>query len=486
MPCVGAVMLALLLTVVLATGSNASAQAAPSTVPVLMLSDIHFDPFHDPAKFSQLQAAPVDSWTAILAGAPSPDQASQFESLQTTCGARGVDTPMALLQDSLAAAHAQQSSPLFITVSGDLLAHQFDCRFRALARKGTAADYTDFAEKTIAFLALRLRQSFPGTPVYFALGNNDSNCRDYREDTDSAFLRAAAESFAADAGNAANSASILQQFPQSGDYSVILPAPMKHARLIVLQDLFESRHYASCGGDKGDGPAREQIAWLRAQLTAARAAHEKVWVMGHIPPGVDAYATLTSLHEVCGAESPVLFLNSPALVDTLTSFPDVIRLALFAHTHMDEMRLLTSASGAAVAAKLVPSISPVDGNNPAFTLAEVDPGTAILKDYAVYAASNQTGIETVWNLEYRYSKAYGMPDFSSASVARLTSGMETDKAGTSPASRNYETFYFVGLSPDMMVAKSALMRLVWPSYACSLSHTDPAGYRACRCAGANP
>ena len=364
------------------------------------------------------------------------------------------------------------------------MAHQFDCRFYALAPNGTAAGYSAFAQKTIAFIALRLHQTFPGTPVYFALGNNDSNCKDYREDVDSGFLHAAAESFAADALNAANSAAIMSQFPHAGDYSVTLPAPIKNTRLIVLQDLFESRHYAGCNGNTSDGPAREQIAWLRAQLTAARAAQQNVWVMAHIPPGVDAYATVTSLHEVCGSHPPTLFLNSSDLANVLTSFPDVIRLALFAHTHMDELRLLRSSSGAAVAAKLVPSISPVDGNDPAFTVAEVDPRTAILKDYAVYAASNQTGIGTVWNMEYRYSTTYGLPDFSSASVARLSSALVADKAGASAESRNYEKFYFVGLSGDMMAAKSELMRLVWPPYACSLTNTNVADYRACRCPAA--
>ena len=468
----------------------------PPTDPVLMLSDIHFDPFHDPGKFSKLQAAGVDSWAAILGAAPSATQGAEFSNLQSTCGARGVDTPAALLEDSLHAAHAQQGSPLFVTVSGDLMAHEFECRFHTLAPGAATADYAAFAEKTIAFVALRLRQTFPGTPVYFALGNNDSECKDYRGDTGSAFLHAAAESFAADAANPANRARILKQFPQAGDYSVTLPAPMGNARLIVLQDVYQSRHYASCSGNTGEAPAQAQIAWLRGQLTAARAAHEPVWMMGHIPPGVDAYATLKSLHGGCSAQEPIMFLDNPALAETLTSFSDTIRLALFAHTHMDEIRLLrfgpdlkgsgVKGSGASVAAKLVPSISPVDGNNPAFTLAEVDPHSALLKDYAVYAASNQTGVDTAWNLEYRYSMAYHMPDFSSASVERLTSAMEADKAGTSVASRNYEAFYFVGLGRDMTTARSALMRLVWPGYSCSLNHSDAAGYRSCRCGTASP
>jgi sphingomyelin phosphodiesterase acid-like 3 len=451
-----------------------------------MLSDLHFDPFHDPAKFDRLQAAPVTEWAAVFDSSPSATQASSFASLQQTCGAKGVDTPIALLEDSLHAAHTRQPSPLFITISGDLMAHKFDCRFHTLAPKASASDLSAFAAKTIAFVALELHQTFPSVPAYFALGNNDSGCQDYREDASSPFLHAVAQSFADDVVNPANRAAILQQFPQLGDYSVSLPAPMHNARLIVLQDIFESKRYAGCSGQTSDASAEAQIAWLRAQLVAAQAAHEDVWVMAHIPPGIDAYTTITGLRDICGGQAPALFLNNTALADVLTEFPDTVRLALFAHTHMDELRLLRSDSGALVAAKLVPSISPVDGNNPAFTLGQVNASTAVLRDYTIYAASNQTGVGTTWSDEYTYSSTYRLPDFSAASLARLTSGFLADKDGSSAASRDYQRFYFVGLRGDSIAAKVAAMHLIWPVYACSLTQTHTAGFRACVCPASAP
>ena len=33
------------------------------------------------------------------------------------------------------------------------------------------------------------------------------------------------------------------------------------------------------------------MAWLDHKLAAAAQAHEKVWLMFHIPPGIDGYAT---------------------------------------------------------------------------------------------------------------------------------------------------------------------------------------------------
>src|SRR5580704_4131983 len=64
---------------------------------VVLLSDIHLDPFHDPAKFSQLNAAPAEQWSAILNSAPSATQAADYAALQKACKAKGIDTPAVLL-----------------------------------------------------------------------------------------------------------------------------------------------------------------------------------------------------------------------------------------------------------------------------------------------------------------------------------------------------------------------------------------------------
>jgi sphingomyelin phosphodiesterase acid-like 3 len=476
-------LLALLLIVTPPAQAQSPSHSA-TTVPVLLLSDIHLDPFHDPAKFSALLAAPATGWAVILYGPASPTQAEDFAHLQKTCGARGVDTPPTLLQSSLHAARKQQPHPLLVTISGDLLTHEFDCRFHTLAPQATDAEYSAFGSKTVAFVALQLRETFPRSPIYFALGNNDSGCNDYGEDIDSAFLRADAESFAAGVHSPANRAAILREFPHLGDYAVTLPAPIRHTRLIVLHDIFESNRYAKCSGTPSNDAAAEQIAWLRAQLNAARAAHVHVWVMAHIPPGIDAYSTFATHRDVCAGQPPVMFLASDALATTLAEFPDVIRLALFGHTHMDEFRVYTTPAGT-IPAKLVPSITPVNGNNPAFTLAEVDPATATLKDYTVYSANNQTGIDTAWAEEYRFSTTYHLPSLSGASLEKLTTSFVDDKSGTTEASHAYQQFFYVGDTGAAKTIKAAMnaaaMQIVWPAYACAITHADAASFRTCAC-----
>ncbi len=396
---------------------------------------------------------------------------------------RGVDSPWSLVVASLREAKQQLAAPLFATVSGDLLAHGFICKFRKLAPSATPAEASSFASKTVNFLAQQLHAAFPSAPVYLTLGNNDSGCGDYIESPDSAFLKAAGISFAADIPDPA-ARKALATFSRLGDYTVMLPAPMHNTRLIVLQNIFESAHYKGCSADPTAAPAAEQIEWLRKQLTDARAAGEQVWVMAHIPPGVDVYTTyhryLFAPGEACNVKQPQMYLSSPALGDTIAEFGDIVRLAIFAHTHMDEIKILNGPNGLAVPAKLVPSISPINGNDPSFMVAQVSPQTATLNDYEVYAASNAQG--TGWNREYRYSDVYHLPDFSASSVEQLTSHLIDDKTGEDETSRAYERYF---LSGGGTFAELGLQRL-WPEYSCSLRERDPAAFRRCMCPSSAP
>jgi len=484
-------LLALLLVGgVLYAGANvcgAQAQKA-ETVPVVMLSDIHFDPFHDPSKFEKLRAAPIVQWQKILAEPGSATQLADATKLANGCATRGVDTPWVLLESSLAAAHAHSPHPLFVTVSGDLLAHAFECRFQTLAHKASAEEQSAFASKTLDYVASELRRTFPATPIYMTLGNNDSGCGDYRDSPDSDFLKRAAESFSAELESPAAQKDLLRSFPANGDYSVALPKPIVRGRLIVLQNIFLAASHVGCDGKPDPASAAAQLEWLHSQLAAAHARKEQVWVMAHIPPGVNFYTTLSNKRDVCAGQSPVMFLKDEKLVDVLTDFASDIRLAIFAHTHMDEMRLLQTGNTVAkpdadaaikpawVAAKLVPSISPINGNNPSFTLADIDPKTATMKDYRVFSADNKTGIAAKWREGYQYSVAYQSTGFTPEEVARLMEKFGADKQGEAPDSQEYESNFMPGGG-----LKSLAIRLVWPQYVCSIRQNTVEGFRDCMC-----
>jgi sphingomyelin phosphodiesterase acid-like 3 len=466
-----------------AQARTGSALKSTSDVSALLVSDIHFEPFWDPGKVQQLATEPVRQWDAVLSAPPSPDQAARFAALQETCHARGADTSYSLLRSSLHAMQEHARNAKFVTVSGDLIAHAFSCKFGAVFPQAKPGDYRAFVLKTLDYVAGELRNSIPGVPVYVALGNNDSDCGDYRLDPQSDFLTGEGRSVTGHFP-AAKQNEALKTYAEGGYYSVSLPAPIRRARLIVLEDVFMSRKYETCGGKPDASAADEEIAWLRQQLAHARQENEAVWVMGHIPPGVDPFSTVAKRRDVCGGQKPEMFLSSATLPETLAEYGDVVRLGIFAHTHMDEMRFLKSeVDGTSAAAqqgvpiKLVPSISPIDGNNPSFTVASIDPSTAILKDYRIFAASDSSGIGASWEEEYDYAQSFHQASFSGRDVAQLMAGFETDRSGSTEPSQSYMRSYFVR---DV----SLEIKSFWPQYVCAFTHWTAESFRACTCSNA--
>jgi sphingomyelin phosphodiesterase acid-like 3 len=442
-----------------------------------MISDIHFEPFWDPGKAAQLASAPASGWTAILASAPSPDREARFSAIQQACRARGDDTSYPLFASSLGAMKANAAGARFVTVSGDLISHSFDCKFKTVFPNARPGDYHAFVEKTIEFVVRSLHSALPGAPVYASLGNNDSDCGDYQLDANSPFLDETGKMLTADVP-VSETKQARADFAIGGNFSVTLPAPFEHTRLLVLDDLFMSGRYRTCAGRDDASEATRQIAWLRSQLDRARQAKEKIWVMSHIPPGVDAYSTVMKGKNICAGQGPAMFLSSDDLPNALAPYGDVVSLAIFAHTHMDEMRLLISGNiehiERAVPVKLVPSISPIDGNDPSITIAQVDPRTATLVDYRVIAASNQTGIDTKWSEEYDYARAYSEPAFSATALATLIGELRADAGAKSPASQAYLRNYFVG-------NRSTELAPFWPIATCGLINMTANTFRACAC-----
>jgi len=447
-----------------------------------MVSDIHFEPFWDPDKAVQLANAPVARWKGILAAPDSPGRADKFEAVEQACQTRGEDTTYSLFDSSLRAMREHTAGARFITVSGDLMSHAFTCKFAAVFPKAAPGDYRAFAEKTVEFVVESLRGAFPGVPVFAALGNNDSGCGDYQIDANSEFLADLGKVMTADLRGPERERAT-QDFAAGGYYSAELPAPMEHTRMLVLDDLFMSRRYQTCAGQDDLAPAAAQIAWLQKQLDEARQHKERVWVLAHIPPGVDPYSTVTKGKNICKGNPPQMYLSSEALPEAIAEFGDVIKLAIFAHTHMDEMRLLEPAktdpakadtAELGVPVKMVSSISPIDGNNPSFTVATVDPEKGQLEDYRVFVASNQTGIDATWSEEYDFAKTYKEPSFSAPTLRDLIARFDADRGAQSSDSQDYIHNYGAG-------GTVKLLQLVWPQYVCALQNDEGDAFSSCVC-----
>ena len=165
-------------------------QPYPGTGMFLMLSDIHFDPYADPAIMEQLGAKPMAACQTPASGA-----FSKF----------GSDTNYPLLKSTLdhvvATAAENHIHYDYVIVTGDFLAHNFDTRYRQCVGGGDDA-YRKFAGDTISFVDGMIAKALPGVPVFAALGNNDSDRGDYAEPS-AAFLQSVGQGLEPRAGRPA-------------------------------------------------------------------------------------------------------------------------------------------------------------------------------------------------------------------------------------------------------------------------------------------
>jgi sphingomyelin phosphodiesterase acid-like 3 len=463
--------------------AQAGAARQPATVAAVMLSDLHFDPFHDPAKTPLLEAAPVEEWEGILNSPDSAAQEADFAAVQKACRAKEqMDAPYALLSSALTAAKAQAPDARFVMVSGDLLVHNLDCRYRAAmklprAKGDDQSASAAFAEKTTVFVMRQVERVFAGVPVYLALGNNDSRCNHDRLDVQDGYLKATGPALIDGlvGVSEAERKLALETYESAGYYGVRMAAPMQRTRLLVVDDIYMMSNFASCEGNKKDDRgAEEQIAWLTKELEGARQRGERVWVMGHLPPAVNPQSSMAKKADLCGSGGAAMFLKSDDLGNALASHADVVKLALFGHTHMDELHLLGSRE-AGVPVKVVASISPVDGNRPSFTVGKVAPASATLMDYTVYEASNGTGVGTTWAREYGFDESYHERSFTARSLGELIGRLRADTSGSGAESQAYQLHYFTGGGLEMGP--------YWPGYVCSLDHATAEGFKACVCGG---
>lgn len=450
---------------------DAQAKATAEAMPIVLLSDLHFDPLHDPAKVARLAATPVAEWQKILDEPASATQSKDFADVQLRCGAKGLDTDESLLNASLHAAKESAVNARFVTVSGDLVVHGFDCRYQHVMHSDTG--FAHFAEKTTIYVIERVKAEFARVPVYVALGNNDSSCGDYRMNLHDSYLKATSTAVLSGlrGTNAAELHKAREDYEAGGYFSVTLLA-LPGTRLLVIDDLFLSRNYMTCDGKKDEAAGASELKWLNEELATATKKGEKVWVMGHIPPGIDVYSTLAKFRNVCGGNDPEMFLSSDALGSLLAKYPKTIRLAIFGHTHSDEFRLING-----IPVKLVGSVSPVHGNSPSYTIAQVEPRTATLQDYSVFVAPDKTG-SGVWAREYRFDETFTSDSFSGPALQRTIAAFRADPNDTTPASQSYVRSFYPG-------AQSPLS-LVWSQATCAMGEFTAAGYRGCVCGAASP
>jgi hypothetical protein len=458
-------------------GTANSQQAAPAPAiagQVLVMSDLHFDPMADPSLIDQLATAEPEHWSTIL-------DSSSDRSL----GRYGRDSNWMLLRSALQHMAETLPKPAFVLISGDFLAHRFREEFDAAARDHSDPAYRVFVRKTMQFLGLQLEQNFPATPILPALGNNDEECGDYQLQPGGPFLADTLPILRRLVGSAGGPG-FDRDWQSYGSYT----ARVSGIRILSANTNFLSIHYRNACGSATDGdPGRATLAWLEAELAAAKEAQERVWLVYHIPPGIDGYATLR--RGACpGTMIPMWDQTyAGAFLALMKRYADTVTASFAGHTHMDDFRLIGDAEGRYGFALITPAVSPIFGQNPAFRTVTYDIAGGIL-DQTTYDLTNfpqattaAGGASPEWRAEYTFTRQWSLPRVDVPSLDQLYSTITDVPAERErwhmifPVSSAVYWTPFSGGSEQLAQAVRA--------FRCASGNVVPSDYRQCYCSGRN-
>ncbi|ESK95693.1 sphingomyelin phosphodiesterase [Moniliophthora roreri MCA 2997] len=296
------------------------------------------------------------------------------------------DTPVSLADSMLEAIDAL--NPKFLIFTGDVV----EGATWLVNQTSVTRDLEGFNSQLLA----KVR-----SPVYLALGNHDSA-------PVNAFARATSmtandSQWVFDTQSLGWSVWIGDEASQqvrhhSGSYSSVVPGTNLRILSVNTQYWYKQNFWLYDSDDFQPDP-NGVLSFIAEQLQLAEQASQKVWVIGHIPPGKeDTVEDQSNYYD-----------------QILQRYKDTIAGHFFGHSHRDEFRIAYSnysnptAENAISALSVGPALTPTSGN-PAFKVYDVDPDTFGLVDMRVVFTNTsdpQFQSQPVWRQLYSAREIYG-------------------------------------------------------------------------------
>ena len=444
---------------------------APATEATFVaISDVHLDPFIGTDADAHLLVSDVSEWPAIYADVSIP------------VATYGSDANVPLLDAMLGDAADRVPSPDFVVYPGDSVVHRLADRVHAVDPGAGQDRITDMAVKITTFLARRLSDTFPDVPVLLALGNTDAGCGDYRVEPGGSYLARTVPVLRALVGADRLEPDAEATWRAGGYYAARHPTVARTTVIVLNTVLWSPKYENRCGpaGSDSRSPGDAMLTWLQGRLAAARSAGERVWLVYHVPVGVDAYSTAHSkpAGAACTAQT-VAFWREPyatAFANLMERHRAIVSTAFSGHIHRDSWRLFAGSDGAPVMFdSIVPAVSPVYGDAPAYQIFAYDTSSGSLLEKTTFAVTNlpQAASGEIVAIEelYAFTEAYRVAPFGTTSLADVTAAL----AENAPSSDRtlYARFYGSGHGDDPETN--------WPVYGCAPGAATAAAFDTCRC-----
>ncbi|WP_462325847.1 metallophosphoesterase [Desulfoplanes sp.] len=424
-----------------------------SSLDAVLITDIHFNPFSNATIARMLDQENWENWDSI------------FQQTIYPLSVGGNETNPALLDSVISAMRKNTSMPECVIFCGDILGHGFNETYADITGNTDAASTEKFVLKTVSYVMSKVASVYPDVPVFFTLGNNDSYAGDYLLEDGGAFLAdSAAPLFEICIKDDDLRSAFMTEYSEHGHYSLDVPGE-GHIRLVSLNTIFMSSRYA---GSNATRSAYAELDWFEQTLRQARNENRKVWLITHIPPGIDVFGYLHG-YGSCG--NPPLQIKADyteRFLGILRMYSETVAAIFTGHTHMDDFRLLFpegTRSGALEAFIISPALSPLFGQNPAFRTIDFDTSSGEIENMAVWYTSSGADVqEALWEQEYDFKDSYGLSPTPEnlETIARHFQYNATLKT-------HYINFYYVNKKP-------APIATIWKWYWCSILNIEPEYY----------
>ncbi|XP_059195752.1 acid sphingomyelinase-like phosphodiesterase 3b [Centropristis striata] len=359
------------------------------------ITDLHWDPSYKLTDNPELVCASSGRRPAANAG--------KF-------GDYACDSPWLLINSSVYAMKEILPDPDFIVWTGDDTPH---------------VPNEDLGEEKVVNIISNLthiiNQVFPNTKVYSALGNHDYHPKSQLPAGPNYIYERTAEMWQDWLDPESQ-----KTFKKGGFYTEKLLNRAGFRMLVLNTNLYYDQNKLTRNTIDPAG----QFIWMDRVLTQAAIDKEKVYIIGHVPPGF--------FEKKRGKPWFMPEFNSLYL-HLIQKHHSVILGQFFGHHHTDSFRMFYSSEGSPIGTMfLSPGVTPwkttlpgvVDGaNNPGIRLFEYDTQTLLVKDVVTYYMNltYANAVQGLWEKEYRLTESFRVADASPASMHQALQRIATDR-----------------------------------------------------------
>lgn len=428
-------------------------------------TDLHFTPYYDKSLINELVKSEHTEWDNIFSKSAIKDY-----------GEYGEEANYPLFNKALLNMKKNIENPDFIIMTGDFICHDFEAKFKKFSGIDSNEEAHKFLDKTIKFVSYKIKQVFGDISVFPALGNNDSYCGDYQLEANGKFLKTFSDIWK----KQINSPDMDKIFLQGGYYSATSPVNKKH-KIISLNSIFFSVKYNNGNYDRFcdckitndySELSEKQFKWFEEKLKKYSTENCHVWVITHIPPGINIYKTIKESDQ---HENPKVFTYwkpeyAEKFKNIVSKYSDNIKVIMAGHTHMDDFKIIYQDNSPKSFVHISPAITPVFGNNPGFQSVSYNSTNLSFNNYKTYYVNISEKTDK-WKYEYSFSKNYKVKNITATTLDKIYNQMLKD----STVRNNYMKYFPVSSKHSSFIDKSN-----WNWYNCGIVNVLSEEYLNCR------